>query len=187
MPEKLLKSRAKALEESFFARQNEELLEKLRERDRRAQHKKALAEASGISDDAVLDRLIELELCSETVAAAALVPLVEVAWADGEVQDEEREAILKAAGESGISAGSTSHKLLENWLDEMPGPELMDVWNDYIAALVAELDDAARAKLEKELLGRAVAVAEAAGGFLGLGKISTAEERVLKQLERAFR
>ena len=186
MPEKLLKSRAKALEESFFARQNEELLEKLRERDRQEQHKKALAAVSGIENEAVLDRLIELELCSETVAAAALVPLVEVAWADGEVQDKEREAILKAASESGIEDGSTSYQLLQNWLEQMPEAVLMEVWHDYIGALCAELDEAARDNLKKELLGRAVAVAEAAGGFLGLGKISAGEERVLKQLERAF-
>jgi hypothetical protein len=41
--------------------------------------------------------------------------------------------------------------------------------------------------LKQDLLGRARGVAEAAGGFLGLGKrISSAEQAVLTELEQAF-
>jgi hypothetical protein len=186
MEDKVLKSRGRALEESFFARRNEELLQKLRQKQAAEERRQALAAVSGITDDAVLDRLIELELCAETVAAAALVPLVEVAWADGAVQDREREAILRAAEESGIDQESTAHQLLENWLAEAPEPTLMDVWRDYVNALAEKVGGEEKEKLQSQLLGRARAVAEAAGGFLGLGKISAKEQAVLEQLEKAF-
>jgi hypothetical protein len=77
--------------------------------------------------------------------------------------------------------------LFEQWLAEPPPPVLLAAWKDYISAFSSTLSQEARRTLKRELLGRARAVAEAAGGFLGLGrKISPAEERVLKQLEGAF-
>jgi hypothetical protein len=51
---------------------------------------------------------------------------------------------------------------------------------------MASLQGAARDQLKSSSLGRARAVAEAAGGFLGLGSISAAEKKMLDQLERAF-
>jgi hypothetical protein len=45
----------------------------------------------------------------------------------------------------------------------------------------------AKQALKQDLLGRARVVAEAAGGFLGLGtRISSAEQAVLTELEQAF-
>jgi hypothetical protein len=40
--------------------------------------------------------------------------------------------------------------------------------------------------LRETVIGQARAVAEAAGGFLGLGKVSPAEDEMLRRLERAF-
>jgi hypothetical protein len=49
------------------------------------------------------------------------------------------------------------------------------------------MDAADRNRLKSELLGRARRVAEAAGGFLGLGsKVSRAEEAILTELAAAF-
>ena len=56
-----------------------------------------------------------------------------------------------------------------------------------MGALSAHLDQSSRGALKNELLGRARTVAEAAGGFLGLGnKISAEEARVLDELAAAF-
>jgi hypothetical protein len=53
--------------------------------------------------------------------------------------------------------------------------------------LCAGLDPAPKNALRDEILGRARTVAEAAGGFLGLGnKISSEEEVVLQQLAKPF-
>jgi hypothetical protein len=60
-------------------------------------------------------------------------------------------------------------------------------WREYVSALSATLTDDARQALKSELLGRARTVAEAAGGFMGMGqKVSAAEAAVLGELEQAF-
>lgn len=183
-----LGDRRTALEEAFFAKQNDALLRRLREMDEAKQTKAALSAASGITDDGVLDNLAALDIGSDTLAALSLAPLVAVAWADGSMDENERRAAFAQAAEAGVGTQDISHQLFERWLAEPPPPTLLAAWKDYIEAFSSTLSQEARRTLKRELLGRARAVAEAAGGFLGLGrKISPAEERVLEQLEAAFR
>ena len=187
MSEDLLGDRRKALEEAFFAKHNAQLRQRLQEAETARVQKDTLRTVSGITDEAVLDQLIALGIHSETVAALALIPLIEVAWADGTIEAKERQAILSAAQAAGLSEGSASYQLLEGWLTNRPASTLLAAWKDYVAALTATLDAAAKMTLKQDLLGRARAVAEAAGGFLGLGeKISNAERAKLTELERAF-
>jgi hypothetical protein len=187
MAEEFLGDRRKALEEAFFAKQNAQLRRQLQEDEKARVQKEALRAASGITDDGVLERLMTLGIDSGTVAALALIPLVEVAWADGKMEAKERSAILSGAQGAGLSPGSTSYQLLESWLGNRPDATLLQVWKDYVGALAASLDAGAKQALQQDLLGRARAVAEAAGGFLGLGdKISPAERSMLAELEQAF-
>jgi hypothetical protein len=187
MSEEFLGDRRKALEEEFFAKHNQQLLRQLRETTAPKARKEALAAASGITDAAVLEQLAALDLSSETLAALSLVPLIEVAWADGRLDTKEQSALLAAAEQVGISKGSASHQLLEEWLGERPPPELLAAWKAYVATLSTALSVQDKEALKRDLLGRARSVAEAAGGFLGLGKrISSAEQAVLTELEQAF-
>ncbi len=188
MSREFLEQRRNALEESFFAKRNAELLERLRENAALEARKKDLMEMAGIRDHAVVDELIRLNISGETVVALFLIPLIEVAWADGRVDQKEREAVIQAAEGQGVAKEGPAHELLENWLRERPEAGLMDLWKSYARALVSDLEEEARAGLRKDLIGRARAVAEAAGGFLGLGnKVSQAERRVLEELEQALR
>ncbi|MBN1589038.1 MAG: hypothetical protein JW888_05955, partial [Pirellulales bacterium] len=92
-----------------------------------------------------------------------------------------------AAEQRGIDPDHPGHKLLEDWLQQKPDAGLLVVWKDYVAALTQVLDDAGKATLEEEVLGRARDVAEAAGGLLGLGnKISKSEQAVLDDLDAAL-
>jgi hypothetical protein len=187
MAEDFLTERRRALEESFFNKQNEALRRRLREKETSRARKEALAEASGISDDETLRRLLALQISNETLAALYLVPLVEVAWADGKVEEPERKALLAAAEGAGLHGGNPSYELLEGWLAQRPDKELLDAWKQYIRALTEAMDPAAKKALQRDLVGRAQVVAEAAGGFLGLGgKVSMAEKAVLTELEAAF-
>jgi len=92
------------LEEEFFLKRDMELLQALREKTASKQRKQALAEASGIAHDDLLDQLIELDVSGETAAALSLVPLIAVAWADGTIDAKERTAVLDAAEELGDGA-----------------------------------------------------------------------------------
>lgn len=187
MSNEFLGDRRVALEEAFFAKQNEELLRRLRDANQAQRNKEALSAASGITDDVVLGKLAALNIGSDTLAALSLVPLVAVAWADGSIDDKERNVAFSKASEMGLGTQDIGYQLFKRWLAEPPPPRLMAAWKDYIGGLSASLDLEARPAFRQELLDRAWAVAETAGGLLGLvRRVSPAEENVLKELERAF-
>ena len=89
-----LNPNARDLEEEFFAKENQRLLERLREKRQRETRRAALREVMPKADDAFIDHMLELGIGPETILAITFVPLVTVAWADGNVADNEREAIL---------------------------------------------------------------------------------------------
>ncbi|HYE90404.1 MAG TPA: hypothetical protein VEA38_05255 [Terriglobales bacterium] len=150
-------------------------------------NREALAKAAGISNPDVVEKLLQLGVQAETVAALALVPLVEVAWADGELDRKERAAILERARESGLAAGSVEYALLDAWLDRRPDPKLLAAWTHLVRGVSEELGREESARLKADLLDRARAVATASGGVLGIGsKVSSAEAAILRQLEGAF-
>jgi hypothetical protein len=133
------------------------------------------------------EKLVGLDIGPETWAAVSLVPLVEVAWADGRVEAKEKWAVLSAAEANGIAPGSPSHTLLESWLARRPDGRLLEAWGLYIVDLCATLEEAEKSAVREQVLGRARRVAESTGGFLGLGsKISSEEEIVLSELAKAF-
>ena len=182
-----LKKHAKSLEESFFAQENERLLKKMREKAALEERRKAFRESLNLDNDEVIDALIELDLEPQTVAAFSLVPLVKMAWADGKIQSKEREAILAAARERGIEPGGENYELLEGWLEREPRAGLLATWKEYVDALRESVDDSVYDALRERVLSRTKAVAEAAGGFLGIGSISKAEQAVLDRLEEYLR
>ena len=186
MSDEILGNRKKALEDSFFAKQNQQLIDRLREKREKAAAVESLAATSGIKNTALLEHLVDLGLDGATWAALSLVPLVEVAWADGEIQSKERDAILRAADQQGIQPGSESHQLLESWLTNRPDADLFASWGSYTVELVGALDASEKAALRDSIVGQARSVADAAGGFLGLGSVSDAEQRVLSALEKPF-
>jgi len=112
------KARGEGLEEEqFFARRDAQLVEELKERQRAEDARDSLASALAIDRSSVPDELIALGLDPGEIAALPLVPLVVVGWADGQLDDKERRAILGAAGQDGIDAESVAYQLLERWLE----------------------------------------------------------------------
>jgi len=184
---RVLRDREKALEDQFFQRHNEELKQKLRDKQNREELQGELSRIKVFANEETLDRMIELGLNIDTWAAVSLVPLVEVAWASGRVEAKERTAVLTAAEANGVLPGSPSHQLLTSWLETKPDTRLLETWAGYVKQLCTQLAPAERHALRDELIGRARHVAEAAGGFLGLGnKVSPAEEAALEKLSGAF-
>jgi hypothetical protein len=187
MPKDFLEDRKKALEDSFFAKENEKLLEQMRQKQRMKAVREPLAEISGIDDPALLDELVELGIEPATWTAISLIPLVEVAWVDEEMDEKERRAVLAAAEANGVFVGSPSHALLVSWLERRPDSRLFQTWGEYIVHLCSKLGEPEKQRLKAEVLGRARSVAEATGGILGLGnKVSAGEARILAELEKAF-
>jgi hypothetical protein len=179
---------AKDLEDLFFLKQDEKLIEGLHKMEKMKETKKVLAEVSGISNDEILQKLVDLNVRPEVLASLALIPLIEVAWADGKVDPQEEKAVLAAAAESFISKDSPDFDLLKGWMKHKPDPRLLDAWIVYIKGLCEKFSAHQKSALKKDLLGHAKDVAMATGGFLGFGsKISKAEQEILDKLDSAFR
>ena len=187
MAEEFLGDRKRALEEEFFRKQENALLNQLRTTQARESAQEALAAATGVRDSTVLHKLSALGITSDTLLALGLVPLVAIAWADGALDDKERHAIVASLGVAGIAADSPAGQLVQTWLSSPPPASMLEAWSSYTAALAAELSPTERHNLRDSVLGRARAVAEAAGGFLGFGKrVSQAEAELLQTFARAF-
>jgi tellurite resistance protein len=185
MPTRLF-SQTRLLEQAFFSKRDAELIAEMRRREKQQTQKRALAEISGIKDEYVLEQLMAHEIHGETLAAFSLIPILEVAWADGRVQPAEREVLLRAIEEAGVPKNGISYNLMAGWLTQPPEPKLMKLWAGYTRALMQEISPEAGQRIKETVLKHARAVAEAAGGFLGLGRIAAKEAEVLKALEAAF-
>jgi len=180
--------RRQSLEAELFRRQDSALIARRRTDEERRAARAALAAASRITDERLLDLLVAFGINADTLIALSLVPLVEVAWADGRVEDAEKQAILAAATAAGLEESSTGHKLLASTLSQRPQAGLRTMWRQYVTSICTTLSAEARDALEAELLQQARCVAEAAGGFMGLGsKISSTEEALLAEIAAAFK
>lgn len=176
-----------SLEEEFFRREDQRLLARVRELREAETARETLSKATGINDAAVLDRLMALKIQPEIIAALRIVPLVAVAWADGSLDEKEREAVLSGAQEAGIPADSPAYTLLEAWLKRRPEPYLLAAWTTLVQGMSASLSGAEVEKLKASLMERVRRVAGASGGVLGLGsKVSKQEAAVLETLSKAF-
>jgi len=182
-----LNSCGEKMAESFFAKRDKELLEKLRADMSNEENRSTLKSASGIEDETVLQGLVDSGITPEALTAVSLIPLVAVAWADREMNDKEKSAILKAAADAGLTSDSEAYSVLEGWLQSKPEDFLLGTWKTYISSVKRKLDPAATSQLKISVLARSTEVAKAAGGYLGLGsKISDAEQGVLDELTAAF-
>ena len=181
----ILRERGKSLEDEFFRREDKRLLARLQELRAAELNREALAKASGITKPDVLERLLQLGIQAHTLAALSIVPLVEVAWADGALDAKERRTVLEHAVAAGITSGSAAYALLEAWLEHRPNRQLHDAWKLLVLAIREQIGPDEAARLKAEILDRARGVARASGGVLGMGsKISSAEAGVLTELER---
>jgi hypothetical protein len=175
----LLNDAGKGLEDAFFAKENARLLQQMRDKAKQQERRAAMRDVVRVNDDGLIDHLIELGLEPETVLALQLVPLAAVAWADGKIEPRERQAVLKAAAAQGIATDSLAGQMLDNWLVQQPGAELMDAWKRQMRALLPLLSPKERDDIRASALERARSVAEAAGGFLGLTSRISAEEKAV--------
>lgn len=174
------------MEDQFFLKQDKLLIEARKKLEAMQETKANLAQVSGIKDEAVLDKLIKLEIRPEALATLFAIPLVAVAWSDGELQEKERDELFRFVHKAGLRNKQVDPTIISVWLKQKPAPELMEAWENYIQALCKQLSPEERQSLKEEVLTDARTVANAAGGFLGFGTLSPEEQSVLKKLEAAF-
>jgi hypothetical protein len=175
-----------ALEDAFFKERDSRLMEKMRSELAALEERQKLAHVTGIVEERVLTSLVQAGVRAESLAAVGLIPVVEVAWCDGSVAAEERDAVLNAAVREGIHRDSAPHELLKRWLDERPDPNIITAWKEYVKELARLMPKDSLAAMKKHVLDRCTRVAAAAGGFLGLSTISKHERAKIDELAKAW-
>ena len=182
-----LHARGKSLEDAFFHERDRQLIAALERKYTAEETEKLLAAATGIADKVALQEVTRVQAGVQVLAAMVLLPLVEVAWCDGDVSANEKQAILKAADGLGIGVDSHAYQLLNTWLDKRPSADALSKWKEYVRAICANLSADTVSKLKQGVVDRAEKIALAAGGFLGFGsKVSAAERAKLDELAAAF-
>ena len=176
-------------EDAYFLQQDAENRRKLREKldaaasASAADPQKAHTEGD-VADDAVLaERLHAMGLGGEGARIVHLLPMVQVAWADGDVTRAERNTIVKAAREHGITPESEAGQLLASVLEHKPSTEFFRELDHLLIEMVRDqqID-------RNSVLDLCRAVANASGGVLGFGnRIDVSEEVAIQHFERELR
>ncbi len=179
--------RARSKEEEYFLRAEAELLEKVRARAAKEAELRAMGEHHGVEDPEILKAFAEAGYDRDTVRILHLVPILQIAWVDGEVSKAEREEILRLAAARGVTEGSPAHARLLTWLDAPPSPEFFERTMTILARLIEVYPENEETALQGEIMTSALRVASASGGFLGLGsKVSSDEKALLAHFAETF-
>jgi peptidoglycan hydrolase-like protein with peptidoglycan-binding domain len=174
--------RRRANEEDYFRKRDQELVERARLRAEEEAALARLANAADVSDDTILRELQQLGYTPETVTLLPIVPLLEVAWADGDVSERERHVIIAAARARGVTAGSAADRQMTAWLTEPPSRVVSDGTLHVLGAIIQRRPAELAVVEIGTLLRSCTAVAEASGSMLGFRAISSKEEHALDRI-----
>ena len=137
---------------------------------------------AGVADEEVLSDLQALGYTPETVMMLYLVPVIQIAWAEGGVSQKERDLIVKAARSRGITEGTPCDQQLNLWLSTRPSDEMFEKSLRAIRTILQAQPADARDASEKDLLSLATAIASASGGIVGFGAVSAEERQMLSHI-----
>ena len=174
-------------EDDYFRKQDQELIEKMRKAAAAEEGRRALGATSGIQDPDLLGEIARLGFSADTVALLPLVPILEVAWAEGGVSPAEQALILEVARSRGITDGSAADRQLAEWLAHRPPADVFSRARRLIAAMLAAEAGTAHDLSADDLVKYCERIAAASGGLLGLGKVSSGERAVIEQIQQALK
>ena len=187
MSKDLFRDRERAEEEVYFRQQDAKLIETLRQKAELGEIAHALAEKLHADEPALLERIKKLGVTLDTGSAFILAPLVEVAWADGEVSHAERKVIFHVAKQRGVIPGAADHRRLEEWLEHRPPDELFDAAVEAIRIGISVLPAAESEQRIAAMIKACEDVARAEGGLIELLQmewISDKEGAVIAAIRR---
>ena len=175
-----LAGRKRTNEEEYFQKKDRELVERMRQRDQAERQLRELGESVGVTDPGVIHELAELGFTTETVKLIPLIPVLEMAWAGGDVTPPERKMVVDLARALGLEKASAADLQLSEWLKRRPEESVFRRAGRLIDALFAS---GARFNLTPDdLLKYCEAIADASGGLFGIGRISADERATLERI-----
>lgn len=171
--------RERWLEEEYFRRKNQELIDKIHEKQQLEAERKRLAEITGVDNQELLEALQALGYHEDNIQLLHLIPLVQVAWAENSIAEYERDRILRLAHLRGIEPGSKAHDQLTEWLDKKPSNRFIEDSLHALGILFESLPPEEREASRKNLIEYCTQVASSVGRrLLALPELS-GEERAM--------
>jgi hypothetical protein len=176
----IIQERGRSLEDDYFRKKDRELVDKIQRAAEAERARSDVGRAAGLSDPALAQELLDLGFTAETVTLLPLVPILQMAWAEGGVSQSERELIVRFARSRGIAEGSAADLQLATWMAKQPSEAVFAGAGRLIRAV---LDSGADPGLNADdLVAYAEKIASASGGVFGIGKISSEERKLLSGL-----
>jgi hypothetical protein len=180
-----LGERGRALEDEYFRKRDRELIEKMRQAAIADQTRVELGQKTGLQDPALLKELQDLGFTPETVVLLPLVPVLEVAWAEGGITPAERDLLVRLARSRGVAEDSVADRQLNAWMTSRPAPSVFTHAGRLTAAMLASGSDQVTTGLTAdELVAYCEKIAAVSGGILGLriGSVSLEEKSLLARI-----
>jgi hypothetical protein len=176
-----IRDRGRSLEDDYFRKKDRELVEKMRRAAAAEETRKDLSSKTGLHDPTLLQELEALGFTPETVALLPLVPVVQMAWAEGGVTDAERKLLVQLARSRGIMEGGVADRMLVDWMERRPAPEVFERAMRLVRAMLAAPGQAGALSAD-DLVKHAEDIASASGGIFGINRISSEERALLASI-----
>jgi hypothetical protein len=182
MADDALHKRGRVLEDEYFRKKDQELIEKLRRAGATERTRRDMGAKIGIDDPESLQELERLGFTPETVILLPLVPVIQMAWADRSVAPAERAAIVELARSRGVAEGSEANRLLSAWLTEPPSAPVFASATRLIRAMFDAPPSEHADLTADDLVRYCESIAEASGGIFGINRVSSEEKTLLSQI-----
>lgn len=177
-----LDDRRRALEEDHFRRKDRELIEKMRRAAAEERARNEMSAKTGLTDPALLRDLQELGFTPDTLAVLPLVPIVQMAWAEGGITPAERTLLVQLARDRNITEGSEADRLLADWMSRKPSSEVFSRATRLIRAMLETGTPDSTSLSADDLIKYCESIAAASGGIFGIGSISGEERATLARI-----
>ena len=192
MDKGIFNEREKAMEANYFRQQDAKLIEQLRKKAPLDEIAGALRDKLQLDNPDLLQRVRDLGVAPDSAPAFLVAPLVQVAWADGDVGKAEHDAVLRLARARGVEPGSPAHAKLEEWLKARPSDALFDTAVEVIKYGFTVLPPAEQKERIHAIVDACQEVASASGKglapLLGLGStVSKTEASMLDDIQNKLR
>lgn len=135
-----------------------------------------------MTDAEILKLLASMGIDDLSFRVLPLLPLVRVAWADGEIQSAERR-LIESTAEKQYGLGTEGRRVLKNWLAYPPSERSLRRGELALRSIAEKTNDFDLGEnVLRDALKLSNSVAKATGGLWGLGAIGKEEKLVLKDL-----
>ena len=143
-----------------------------------------------MNDNSLIAELRFLGIDKDSLRVVMLLPLIQVAWADGVIQNAERTMILEIASKHALLS-EDGERILEGWLLNAPSQDYLTRGRRCLKALAArsgfDLGDGMSTRTLAQVLEMCERVAESSGGLFGLlWSVDAREREAINQIASAL-